>query len=92
MAAEPALEPIFNGRDLTGWSSPDKEKFWRVEDGVLIGESVADVQVTPRHLALVGEPVHAIILAHPHLASPRDRGDSRRENEVGGGRGREHAC
>jgi len=40
-ADAPKLEPIFNGRDLAGWSSPDKEKFWRVEDGVLIGESIA---------------------------------------------------
>jgi hypothetical protein len=43
-AAEPKLEPIFNGRDLTGWQSPEKEKFWRVEDGVLVGESVAGLQ------------------------------------------------
>src|SRR6186713_767022 len=39
-AAEPTLEPIFNGKDLAGWTSPDKEAFWRVEDGVLVGESV----------------------------------------------------
>lgn len=43
-AAEPALVPIFNGRDLTGWSSPDREKFWRVENGVLIGESTGDLK------------------------------------------------
>lgn len=43
-AAEPALQPIFNGRDLTGWQSPEAEKFWRVEDGVLIGESIAGLQ------------------------------------------------
>lgn len=35
------LAPIFNGRDLTGWSSPDMEQFWRVEDGALVGESNA---------------------------------------------------
>lgn len=40
-AAEPRLEPIFNGRDLTGWASKDMGKFWRVEDGVLIGENDA---------------------------------------------------
>lgn len=39
MAAEPKLEPIFNGQDLTGWSSPGMQDFWRVEDGVLIGEN-----------------------------------------------------
>jgi Domain of Unknown Function (DUF1080) len=43
-ATEPKLEPIFNGRDLTGWQSPDREKFWRVADGVLIGESIAGLK------------------------------------------------
>lgn len=38
-AADPA--PIFNGRDLTGWASPGMERFWRVEDGVLVGENDA---------------------------------------------------
>lgn len=37
----PVLAPIFNGKDLTGWQSPDWEKFWRVEEGVLVGESIA---------------------------------------------------
>lgn len=40
-AAEPALEPIFNGRDLAGWKPP-AEPFWRVVDGVLVGENDAE--------------------------------------------------
>lgn len=43
-AAEPKLQPIFNGKDLTGWLSPDRDRFWRVEAGVLIGESVTGLQ------------------------------------------------
>lgn len=43
-AAEPVLVPIFNGKDLTGWQSPDMPRFWRVEDGVLVGESVPDLK------------------------------------------------
>lgn len=39
VSAEPKLEPIFNGKDLTGWKSPGMENFWRVEDGVLVGEN-----------------------------------------------------
>lgn len=35
------LEPIFNGKDLTGWKSTEPNPYWRVEDGVLIGESDA---------------------------------------------------
>lgn len=42
-AAEPKLEPIFNGKGLTGWDAPNKEAFWRVENGVLVGESDANL-------------------------------------------------
>jgi hypothetical protein len=44
VAALTAAEPgpwvsIFNGKDLTGWTAPAASPFWRVEKGVLIGES-----------------------------------------------------
>jgi hypothetical protein len=42
-AAPPAdlpLEPIFNGSDLQGWKAPEGP-FWRVENGVLVGENDA---------------------------------------------------
>lgn len=35
------LKPIFNGKDLTGWQAPNPNPFWRVVDGVLIGENDA---------------------------------------------------
>ena len=38
-AAESELQPIFNGRDLTGWQASGAEHFWRVENGVLVGEN-----------------------------------------------------
>jgi hypothetical protein len=34
-----ALQPIFNGKDLTGWKSPEPNSFWKVADGVLVGEN-----------------------------------------------------
>lgn len=40
-AAEPALAPIFNGKDLTGWKAENAAEFWRVENGVLVGENDA---------------------------------------------------
>ena len=40
-AAEPKLEPLFNGKDLTNFKAGDSKAFWRVEDGVLIGENDA---------------------------------------------------
>ena len=33
------LQPIFNGKDLAGWKSPDPNPFWSVIDGVLVGEN-----------------------------------------------------
>lgn len=34
-----SLSAIFNGRDFTGWKVPEPNPFWRIEDGVLIGEN-----------------------------------------------------
>ena len=31
--------PLFNGRDLSGWKVPEPNPFWRVVDGVLVGQS-----------------------------------------------------
>jgi hypothetical protein len=33
------LPPIFNGKDLTGWKTPVPASYWKVVDGVLVGES-----------------------------------------------------
>lgn len=44
LRAEAELKAIFNGRDLAGWQAPDQDKFWRVEHGVLVGESVAGLK------------------------------------------------
>ena len=40
-AADPQLQPIFNGKDLTGFTGENAANFWRVENGVLIGENDA---------------------------------------------------
>jgi len=33
------LHSIFNGKDLTGWKVPEPNPFWKVVDGVLVGEN-----------------------------------------------------
>lgn len=38
-AEEPKLLPLFNGKDLTGFKAEGAKPFWRIEDGVLIGEN-----------------------------------------------------
>jgi 3-keto-disaccharide hydrolase len=37
--ASEELPPIFNGKDLTGWKTPTPASYWKVVDGVLVGES-----------------------------------------------------
>ena len=37
--AKDDLQPIFNGKDLTGWKVPADNKWWKVVDGVLVGEN-----------------------------------------------------
>ena len=39
--ATSSLPPIFNGRDLTGWTPP-AEAHWKVVDGILVGENDAE--------------------------------------------------
>jgi hypothetical protein len=41
LAADPKLEPLFNGKDLTNFKTEGSTEFWRVENGVLIGENNA---------------------------------------------------
>jgi Domain of Unknown Function (DUF1080) len=38
---EPAFVPLFNGKDLTNFQTKGSTEFWRVEDGVLVGENNA---------------------------------------------------
>lgn len=40
-AAEPELTPLFNGKDLTNFKAEGSKDFWRVENGILIGENDA---------------------------------------------------
>ena len=40
-AADPKMEPLFNGKDLTGFKTEGSTEFWRVENGILIGENNA---------------------------------------------------
>jgi len=35
------LQPLFNGIDLSGWKVPATNLFWRVDNGVLVGENDA---------------------------------------------------
>src|SRR5438045_8999228 len=37
--AKDDLQPIFTGKDLAGWKVPPDNKWWKVVDGVLVGEN-----------------------------------------------------
>lgn len=49
---DPGYTSIFNGEDLSGWIGD--EAFWRVEDGMIIGETTAD-NPTDRNTFLIWE-------------------------------------
>jgi len=49
--AKDDLQSIFNGKDLSGWKVPADNKFWKVVDGVLVGEN--DVAGLAAALALL---------------------------------------
>jgi hypothetical protein len=40
-SAEPKLAPLFNGKDLTNFKAEESKEFWRVENGILVGENNA---------------------------------------------------
>lgn len=58
-AADADLKPIFNDKDLAGWQVPDPNPFWRVEDGVLIGENDAAMK---GHVLYTRKPYKDFIL------------------------------
>lgn len=33
------MMPLFNGKDLAGWKAPENNIWWKVENGVLVGEN-----------------------------------------------------
>ncbi len=37
--AEEGFKPLFNGKDLTGWVTPDDKSLFSVEDGVILGKT-----------------------------------------------------
>jgi len=37
--AQSDLDSIFNGKDFTGWKVPEPNLWWKIQDGVLIGEN-----------------------------------------------------
>jgi len=37
--ADVKMQPLFNGKDLTGFKVPSPNPWWKVEDGVLVGQS-----------------------------------------------------
>ena len=41
---EPQLSPLFNGRDLSNFRAEESREFWRVKDGILVGENNAALQ------------------------------------------------
>src|SRR5277367_2015624 len=39
LAAEEGFKPLFNGKDLTGWVTPENKGLFTVENGEIVGRS-----------------------------------------------------
>lgn len=77
--AAAALEPIFNGRDLAGWQ-PAESPFWRVEDGILIGEN--DAALTGSMLRTEADYGDVVVEADVRFHGEIDSGIMLRKPEV----------
>ncbi|MEQ1860368.1 MAG: DUF1080 domain-containing protein [Chthoniobacteraceae bacterium] len=71
-AAEPNFAPLFNGKDLTNFKADGATPFWRVEDGVLIGEN--DAAKKGNYLLTQKEYRDFIIEFDVRWKSPTERG------------------
>jgi hypothetical protein len=43
-ADDDGFTPLFNGKDLTGWVTPDDKTLFSVEDGVILGKTKGDLK------------------------------------------------
>jgi hypothetical protein len=41
---EEGFKPLFNGKDLTGWVTPDDKTLFAVEDGLIVGRTKGDLK------------------------------------------------
>ena len=55
-AGEPKFEPIFDGRSLNGWTGDTR--YWRVEDGAIIGEIRAGETLRRNQFIFYDKEVH----------------------------------
>ena len=68
----PAFHPIFNGKDLSGWAVPTPNPFWRVENGVLIGQN--DEKQTGSMLKTEKSYKNFIVELEARVEDPMDSG------------------
>ena len=74
-----SLVPIFNGRDLAGWA-PAESPFWRVEDGILVGEN--DAALTGSMLRTTADYGDVVVEAEVRFHGEIDSGIMLRKPEV----------
>jgi type 1 glutamine amidotransferase len=74
-AQDDGFKPIFDGKSLAGWAG--NEKFWRVEDGAIVGESTEDNKVdVNRFLVWDQGEVDDFVLRLKFKVSGTDRANS----------------
>ena len=60
--AEDGFTPLFNGKDLTGWVTPDDKSLWSVEDGMIVGKTKTKTEIKKNEFLVTDKPYANFIL------------------------------
>jgi len=83
--AKDDLKPIFNGKDLAGWQVPKENLWWKVVEGVLVGENSAENNPKLQGNVLYTEKSYhdVIVQAEFRFSGEIDSGIMLRKDETG---------
>ena len=60
-AADEGFKPLFNGKDLTGWVTPDNKGLFSVQDGEIVGRS-KEKELTKNEFLVTDKPYGDFVL------------------------------
>jgi 3-keto-disaccharide hydrolase len=61
-AADEGFRPLFNGKDFTGWITPDDKSIFSVENGEIVGRSTSKDQLKKNEFLVTDRPYGDFVL------------------------------
>lgn len=61
-ADDAGFRPLFNGKDLSGWITPDDKSIWTVENGEIVGRTTSKDQLKKNEFLVTDRPYRDFIL------------------------------